>query len=133
MIDCKYRFTDQVSLSSQFRACSQGNLRVQASEYGVIDVRVNARASDNDVNAMVNAAQEEALNVLARDYGANGLDRLSDAADFVFYITPEMNFGLAFATVFGGTSVYNNLWGSYLGSMMHEIGYVTTVVDRSFG
>jgi len=118
----KLLFQDSVSLKNQYKACSFGKLIIEpASGEGVIEVKVNFPASISNHQAVVNAASSSALDYLyEHNYGS--FSNMKEFADMVLYITPTLGKWLAYASVGGTISVYNNKWGGYISSIMHETG-----------
>ena len=108
---------DGISAHSQYRNCSWGEFTIvpPANGIGVIDVEVDADASDGEDRKMTQLAEQEALKIL-------DIDNLFDYTDFILYVTPPMGSWIAYASVGGGYSVYNSVWGGYLSSLVHEIG-----------
>lgn len=121
--DDLYRITFQeaVSLRSQYSACSSGKLRVEPSSLGAIDVRVNQYSSQSNNKQAVNEATTNALAYVNSQTGQS-YSSLMDYVDMVLFVTPELGDFLAYASVGGGQSVYNDKWGGYVASHMHETG-----------
>jgi hypothetical protein len=113
-------FSNPVSLKNQFKACSQGKLILNPTALSVLDVTV-PMSVNADKNAIVTAAEKIAV---AKIDDAS-ITNTRQYADLVMYIVPPGNGDwLAYASVGGGMSVYNDEWGKYLSAMAHEIGYV---------
>lgn len=115
-------FQDSVSLKNQHAACSWGKFIVEPNWLGVITVTVDLPTNSNP-QTVINAAQTAALQYIA-SVGQGTFTSIRDYADMVLFLTPNMGNWLAYASVGGGTSVYNDLWGGYVASNMHETGYV---------
>lgn len=117
----KLWFTDNVSLKWQYHRCSNGKVTIEPSGLGVITVTVDLNKDSSTANAMANKAQEKAVAYINSRLGTS-YTSVREYSDLVLIVTPEMSWGLAYATFTGGLSVYNNLWGSYIASLMHEVG-----------
>jgi type II secretory pathway pseudopilin PulG len=130
--DDLYRITFQesVSLRNQYSACSSGKLRVEPSSLGAIEVRVNQYSSQSSNKQAVNEATTAALAHVNSQTGQS-YTSLMDYVDMVLFVTPELGDFLAYASVGGGQSVYNDKWGGYVASQMHETGYVPVVQQRA--
>lgn len=117
----KLLFQDRISLRNQYKACSWGKVLIEPSSRGVIEVRVGLSSTTSSHQQVVNAATRAALDYL-QSQGVGTFTGLREYADMVLYITPSMGDWLAYASVGGGTSVYNDKWGGYVASVMHETG-----------
>ncbi len=115
-------FVGAGSVKQQYSACSFGKLSIEPTTVGVLQVRVDVSVSENDSNKLTNAAAVAALRQLP------GITSLTDYADLLVFVTPKMPGFLAYATMQGARSVYNNQYAGYLGVIMHEIGYVLQVL-----
>jgi hypothetical protein len=114
-------FQDQVSIRNQYRACSFGKLRVEPSSLGVVNARVNRNTFQSTNKQAVNDASEAALGLVNSATGQS-YTSLTEFADLILYVTPQMGDFLAYASVGGGQSVYNDKWGGFVASHMHETG-----------
>ena len=112
---------ETVSLRNQYSACSSGKLHVEPSSLGAIDVRVNQYSSQSNNKQAVNEATTAAL-VQVNSQTGQSYTSLLDYADMVLFVTPELGDFLAYASVGGGQSVYNDKWGGFVASQMHETG-----------
>jgi hypothetical protein len=119
-------FQNEVSLKHQFARCSQNQLNLEPTGLGVLDVYVNMRVDDGtDKTAFVNAAEDLALAAIQKTTGDYSISNTRQYADLVMYVVPPGTGNwLAYASVGGGISVYNDKWGIYLSATAHEIGYV---------
>ena len=118
-------FQNEVSLKSQFARCSLNQLQLEPTALGVLDVTVNMRVSGTDKTQFVNAAEDLALARIQAATGDTSITNTRQYADLVMYIVPPGTGNwLAYASVGGGMSVYNDQWGIYLSATAHEIGYV---------
>jgi hypothetical protein len=115
-------FGNQVSLKWQYHKCSAGKLRIEPAPVAILDVTVNRRAASSNSQQMVQAAEQEALNVLRTRHGRSH-SSLRDYAGITIFVTPPMGNWLAYASIGGGLSVYNDKWGGYIASIMHEVGH----------
>ena len=115
-----YIFQRAVSLKNQYYACSFGKLQISPAPLGVITVRVNL-STGNSQSSIVNAAQTAALQYINSVYGQRYTD-IHQHTDMIMFVLPPMGNWLAYATVGGSTSVYNDKWGGYVASNMHETG-----------
>lgn len=105
----------QVSLTSQYQACSYNKLNFIPSNVnnGVIDIQVDLSKSDGHM--AINNAVTAKIN---SQFNVNRPDKL---ADYVMYCHPEdTGVGLAYAWVNFYLSVYNDSWCSSLSAGMHE-------------
>jgi hypothetical protein len=105
----------QVSLTSQYKACSYNKLNFIPSNVndGVIDIQVDLSKSDGHM--AINNAVTAKIN---SQFKVNRPDKL---ADYVMYCHPEdTGVGLAYAWVNFYLSVYNDSWCSSLSAGMHE-------------
>jgi hypothetical protein len=119
-------FQNEVSLKSQFARCSLNQLQLEPTALGVLDVTVNMKVSGTDKTQFVNAAEDMALARIQAITGDTSITNTRQYADLVMYIVPPGTGNwLAYASVGGGISVYNDEWGIYLSATAHEIGYVT--------
>lgn len=113
-------FQNGVSLKNQYKSCSFGKMSVEPTRAGVIEVTVNL-SSRTSRNALVNAATQEAVKYL-NDNGYGSYGSLPDYADMTLLVIPSDEDWLAYANFGGCISVYNDRWGGYIASMMHETG-----------
>jgi len=105
----------QVSLTSQYQACSYNKLKFIPSNVnnGVIDIQVNLSKADGHM--AINNAVTAKIN---SQFNVNRPDKL---ADYVMYCHPkDTGVGLAYAWVNYYLSVYNDSWCSSLSAGMHE-------------
>jgi hypothetical protein len=117
----KYLFADANSLKWQFHRCSTGQLTVEPTDIGVLNVHVDSPSS-SDRSVLVNEATTAAIRKIGVRQGTT-LSSLLDYADLIMFITPPMGDDwVAFGSVGGRTSVYNDKWGAYLAVQMHEMG-----------
>jgi hypothetical protein len=93
----KLIFEDEVSLHKQYAACSFGKLNLVPSEYGILDLYLNTSAEGATPISLVSMANEALRERL-------GIAKTSDASDLL-------------------RSVYNDLWGGYTSSLLHEVGH----------
>ena len=116
-------FQDPVSIKWQFYKCSAGDLRIEPTNLGVVDVTIDAKVNSVSKNQAVNMATTEVIKAIRAEHSAYAnARRLRDYADLTLFVTPDMGKWLAYASLGGSTSVYNNKWGAYLSVPMHEIG-----------
>ena len=115
-----YIFQQAVSLKNQYYACSFGKLQISPAPLGVISVYVPL-STGNSQSSVVNAAQTAALNYINSVYRSSYTD-IHQHTDMIMFVLPPMGNWLAYATVGGSTSVYNDKWGGYVASNMHETG-----------
>ena len=113
-----------ISAHSQYRNCSWGQFTIVPAggddlgilaQPGVLEVIVDLDVSTKDYRQVTQEAEKEALALL-------GVENLFDYTDFILYVTPPMGSWVAYASVGGGYSVYNSMWGGFLSSLVHEIG-----------
>jgi hypothetical protein len=122
-------FQNEVSLKSQFARCSLNQLQLEPTALGVLDVTVNMRVGSTDKTQFVNAAEDLALARIRSITGDTSITNTRQYADLVMYIVPPGTGNwLAYASVGGGMSVYNDKWSIYLSATAHEIGYVTVLI-----
>jgi hypothetical protein len=118
-------FQNEVSLKSQLARCSLNQLQLEPTALGVLDVTVKIKVSGTDKTQFVNAAEDMALARIQSITGDTSITNTRQYADLVMYIVPPGTGNwLAYASVGGGISVYNDEWGIYLSATAHEIGYV---------
>lgn len=117
----QYTFQNDVSLKNQYRRCSANKLTINPTGAGVIEVNVGMSSSASS-HTVINAATTQALRYLSsRGYGS--YSSLNAYADLVLFVTPQMGSSwMAYASLGGGTSVFNNRWGGYVATVMHETG-----------
>ena len=90
-------FDDGISMRSQFRMCSNGNLDIRPTVHGVMNVKVNLSVSENSHGAFVNAATVAADALLP-----SGSRSVRDVADLVLFVVPPGTGSFAaYATVNG--------------------------------
>ena len=121
----------QVSLRSQYDACSQGQLMFDpvagktsgntnlASNIsnGVVTVTVNTGCTTNTCDNTLHNAATSAINTAFGQQPYN-------IADHVMYcLPPNAMSGIAYANLPGWRSVYKDKWCVYLSGQMHEIGH----------
>ena len=116
-----YTFQRDVSMKKQYARCSFGKLKISPAPLGVITVRLNNMSTGNSQQSIVNAAQTAAVATINSRYGRS-YTTIRDHTDMVIYVLPQMGNWLAYGTVGGGTSVYNDEWAGYVASVMHETG-----------
>jgi hypothetical protein len=113
----KLIFEDEVSLQKQYAACSFGKLNLIPTEYGVLDLYLNATAEGTKPISLVSKANEalrERLNIV----------KTTDASDLLLMIMPPgTGDWAAFSGVGHPRSVYNDMWGGYSSSLLHEVGH----------
>jgi hypothetical protein len=118
-------FENEVSLKHQYARCSRGLLELEPTELGVVDVTVNLSVDNTDKTAFVNAAEDLALLRIQDITGDLSITNTRQYADLIMFIVPPGTGNwLAYASVGGGLSVYNDEWGIFLSATAHEIGYV---------
>jgi hypothetical protein len=120
-------FTNPVSLKSQFKACSQDQLKLNPTGLDVLEVQVNLQVSGAEKQLFVSAAEDLALVEIQKITNDYTITNTRQYADLIMFIVPPGTRGgdwLAYASVGGGLSVYNDQWGSYLSATAHEVGYV---------
>lgn len=116
----RYVFSDSVSVKHQYQRCSFNKLIINPTEIGVMEVFVDLYSSSSS-QEVINAASVQALSYLSsRGYGT--YSSIRDFADLMIFVTPDLGPWLAYASVGGGTSVFNDRWGGYLATLMHETG-----------
>lgn len=144
--------TYNASVQYQMLACSAGQLYIQpALNVGVMDININLYANDirnNDGdnseirNIILNAAYDAAPAAIqalststtttsrivstSSDIDLNNVEDIRDITDLIMMIVPPIEADrnwAAFGTVNGAASVYNDVWVTYLGATMHEIGH----------
>lgn len=114
-------FQDSVSLKSQYQSCSFGKLVIEPSSAGVVEVHLDFPTSISSHQTVVNAANRAVLEHLY-DAHYGSYESVRQYADMILYVLPTMGNWLAYGSVGGGSSVYNNQWGGYIASIMHETG-----------
>jgi hypothetical protein len=113
----KLIFEDEVSLHMQYAACSFGKLNLVPSEYGILDLYLNTSAEGATPISLVSMANEALRERL-------GIAKTSDASDLLLMIMPPgTGDWAAFSGVGHPRSVYNDLWGGYTSSLLHEVGH----------
>jgi hypothetical protein len=118
-------FENEVSLKHQYARCSRGLLNLEPTELGVLDVTVNLSIDKTDKNALVQAAEAIALLRIQEVTKDLSITNTRQYADLIMFIVPPGTGNwLAYASVGGGLSVYNDEWGVFLSATAHEIGYV---------
>ena len=120
-------FQERVSLRGQYAACSFGKLQVQPTALGVVDARVNQYSTRTSNKAAVNEATTAALSYVNAQTSSQ-YTSLLEYADMVLFVTPDLGDWLAYASVGGGTSVFNDKWGGFVASVMHETGSVSLIL-----
>jgi hypothetical protein len=114
---------DDITVQSQYKACSSGKLNMEPSSYGVggvLDVRLgNSAIADFESNtALSNAAQDAAADFLQLNGG-----QVSDLADHIMIcLPPGTGNWVASAAINHWRSVYNNEFCGILSASMHELG-----------
>jgi hypothetical protein len=113
----KLIFEDEVSLQKQYAACSFGKLNLIPTEYGVLDLYLNATAEGAIPVSLVSKANEALRDRL-------NIAKTTDASDLLLMIMPPgTGDWAAFSGVGHPRSVYNDLWGGYSSSLLHEVGH----------
>ena len=110
-------FQDPVSLKGQYDACSFGKLNLVPTEHNVMDLFVNVTAQGATAQSLVNHANQALRERL-------DIQKVTQAADLTMMIMPPgTGDWAAFSGVNHYRSVFNDLWGSYQGALMHEVGH----------
>jgi hypothetical protein len=147
-------FQERVSIRNQYRACSFGKLRVEPSSLGVVTARVNRNTFQSTNKNAVNDAAAAALAYVNSATGQS-YESLTEYADMILYddllrccsllalpagyltmcsdsncsyVTPAMGDFLAYASVGGGQSVYNDKWGGFVGKKTRNSDTLVFVV-----
>ncbi len=112
---------DVVNLSSQFTACSFGQLTFVPTEGNHINDGVVQLTIDMNVEGVSRGTVRNAV----LDAGNALFGSLFDQADHVMFALPPNTDGgwIAYATVNGKSSVYNDDWATFVSAQMHEIGH----------
>jgi hypothetical protein len=140
-------FENEISLKWQYHHCSRGQLNLEPTAMDVLTVNVDMNIIDQNVRqtVLVNAAEELAIQAINDFYNLNGsngntittvtgrvvsqITNTRQYSDLVLFIVPPGTGNwLAYASVGGGLSVFNDKWGIYLSAVAHEVGYVMTVL-----
>jgi hypothetical protein len=113
----KLIFDDEVSLQKQYAACSFGKLNLVPTEYGVLDLYLNVTAEGATPISLVSKANQALRDQL-------NIAKTTDASDLLLMIMPPgTGDWAAFSGVGHPRSVYNDLWGGYSSSLLHEVGH----------
>ena len=113
----KLIFEDEVSLKKQYSACSFGKLNLVPTEHGVLDLYLNTTAEGATPISLVSMANQALRERL-------GIAKTTDASDLLLMIMPPgTGDWAAFSGVGHPRSVYNDLWGGYSSSLLHEVGH----------
>jgi hypothetical protein len=117
-------FENEVSLKWQYYHCSNEQLKLEPTELNVLTVKLDLKVAKNDQIAMVNAAEQAAVSAIQDVTGDSTFGNSRQYADLVLYVVPPGTGNwLAYASLGGGMSVYNDLWGLYLAAQAHEVGH----------
>jgi len=113
---------DPVNLSSQYSACSYGqltfSLNTQYGNQGVHEVTITTSVTGVDDGIIKNAMRDQSeIDLEVSD--------LKLTADYVLLCIPPGTSGgwIAYAYVNHWLSVYNNNWCTYPSGLMHEVGH----------
>jgi hypothetical protein len=110
-------FADDVSLKRQYGAMSFGKLDIVPTEYGVLDLFLDTTAEGADSLNLVNLANKALKDRF-------NIPRVSDASDLLLMIIPPGTGNwAAYSGVGHPRSVYNDKWGGYTSSLIHEVGH----------
>ena len=119
-----YLFDDHdISLRTQYEQCSFGQLHIEPTQHGVLDVAVDKSMKElgSSPSELVAAATKSAREAL----GLTESQSLQHVADFVFFCLPRgTGHWAAYSGVNHWRSVFNDQWCAYQSSNMHELGYV---------
>lgn len=115
-------FEDDVSLKSQYAACSKDQFIIEpASEYGdggIVDVQIDIDVEQGNENILVKAGVAKAEEMFG---GTNGLGQTFDLV--MFCLPPNTGKWVAYAYINSWRSYYNDFWCQSVSSQMHEIGH----------
>lgn len=114
-------FVDSVSLKKQFEKCSYGNINIQKTDEGIIDIKVSS--AGNGKESSKDTLMGEAYTAIESKF--NSWDQIRQKFDLLMYCLPGSTGDdwVAYAYVNGETSVYNNEWCSSVSAQMHEVGH----------
>ena len=119
-------FEDEVSLKSQFEACSYGKLKIRPFtgrtetnlqiRNGVVDVSV-----DYDIRREGDRGELQIAAIRSTEEAIGNLRHQFDVV--MFCMPPGTGDWLAYAFVGDNLSFYNNEWCSYVSGQLHEVGH----------
>jgi len=123
-------FVEEVSLKRQMEACSHEKLRIEPTEFGVLDVTLPEGTVAAGVpyyrltNQAYDAAKEKVRRT-AKERRNQNIDSIKEMADLIMIVLPPGTKGdwAAYASVGGTESVYNDKWGAKVSATCHEIGH----------
>jgi hypothetical protein len=92
-------FVADPSMKTQYEKCSWGQLIIESTDYGVMDVHINAQAAGSTNAALMNLAESVADDILQSN--GDG-DSIREYADLIMFVVPPGTGGwAAYATVNG--------------------------------
>gem|GEM_PF-5760137 len=112
---------DPVNLVSQYDACSYDQFNFMAAQGQHITNGVVSLSIDMDVQGVADGTVRNAVTAA----GNNLFGSLFSQADHIMFALPPNTDGswIAYASVNGSTSVYNDNWATYVSAQMHELGH----------
>ncbi len=112
---------DPVNLASQYTACSYSQLNFMPAQDQNITAGVVQLSIDMDVEGVSRGTVRN--EVIAA--GNSLFGSLFAQADHIMFALPPNTDGnwIAYASVNGSSSVYNNNWATYVSAQMHELGH----------
>jgi len=114
-------FEDDVSLRSQYSACSKEQIIIEpAYDYGdggIVDVKIDIDSVQGNEKELEKAAVAKAQELFG---GTEGLAKLFDLV--MFCLPPKTGNWVAYAYINGWRSYYNDYWCQSVSAQMHEVG-----------
>ncbi len=112
---------DEVNLSSQFSACSYGQLNLIPAQGTNITDGVVQLSIDMDVQGVSRGTVRNA--VVAAGNALFG--SLNAQADHILFALPPNTSGgwIAYGSINGSYTTYNDRWATYVSAQMHELGH----------
>lgn len=112
---------DEVNMTSQFGDCSYGQLQMMPAQgqnitNGVVELSININVEGESRGTVRNAVVAAGNQLFGSLY--------AQADHIMFALPPNTEGGwIAYASINGASSTYNNRWATYVSAQMHELGH----------
>ncbi|MCX7553329.1 hypothetical protein OS175_05520 [Marinicella sp. S1101] len=112
---------DEVNMTSQFDNCSYGQLQMMPAQgqnitNGVVELTINIDVEGESRGTVRNAVVAAGNQLFGSLY--------AQADHIMFALPPNTEGGwIAYASINGASSTYNNRWATYVSAQMHELGH----------
>lgn len=124
-------FSDSNSLKHQMARCSTGQMQLNPTNFGVLDVVIDGVNTATPREQLVEKASEVALQLInnnIRSFGGSQMISIKDAAHHVMFVMPDRGDGFVASAEIcpkqqAGTSVFGDTSAVSLSVLLHEIGH----------